>query len=71
MMNEGPATEGGGVGSKGKYTLGGGGGRGGRSKSGGYMGALGMCDGCTGMTMGWSDVGRSPFRIVPTVEGIT
>eukprot|EP00962_Isochrysis_galbana_P029818 scaffold9600_cov132-Isochrysis_galbana.AAC.6 len=48
-----------GLGSKGKYTRGGGGGRGGRSKSGGYIGARGMCDGCTGMTMGWSDGVRS------------
>jgi len=53
--DEGPAADGG-VGSKGKYTGGGGGGGagGGASKSGGYIGAKGMCGGCTGMTIGWS-----------------
>eukprot|EP00962_Isochrysis_galbana_P049426 scaffold20934_cov116-Isochrysis_galbana.AAC.8 len=32
----------------------------GTSKSGGYIGASGMCDGCTGMTMGWSAGVRIP-----------
>eukprot|EP00962_Isochrysis_galbana_P042245 scaffold15723_cov128-Isochrysis_galbana.AAC.1 len=70
--DEGPAADGG-VRSKGRYTRGGGGGGGGRSKSGGYIGTRGMRDGCTGMTMDYGLVGRSrsPFRIVPTIKGMT
>eukprot|EP00962_Isochrysis_galbana_P029037 scaffold9250_cov105-Isochrysis_galbana.AAC.11 len=51
--------------------IGGGGGAGvGTSKSGGYIGAKGTCDGCTGITMGWSVVSRGQFRIVPTIQGM-
>eukprot|EP00962_Isochrysis_galbana_P010648 scaffold2957_cov226-Isochrysis_galbana.AAC.3 len=38
------------------------------SKLGEYIGARGMCGGCTGMTMGWSAGVLCPIRIVPTIH---